>query len=86
MYSPEKKYTIVSIHKTNHKTDVQFCALHTLFLDMSMASRYHFFCGRDDFRFLNLAECVRVSRRDREKGEMFILALSSLMFNFSEAV
>lgn len=49
-------------------------------------SFFLFFSGRDDSRFLNLAECVKARRRDRGKGEMLILALSGLLFNFSEAV
>lgn len=42
--------------------------------------------GRNDFRFLNLAECVKGRRRDRKDDEMLFLALSSPLFNFSGAV
>lgn len=59
-----------------------------------MASGCHFFSltlslslsGRNDFRFLNLAECVKGRRRDRKDDEMLFLAVSSPLFNFSGAV
>lgn len=85
-YALEKTYKVVQIQYITRKTKANFdLVLCAAVLDE--ASRYCVFFspGKDIFRFLNLAECVKVMGREI-KRKTFILALSSPLFNFTKAV